>query len=92
MSATQMREKMKKTTKQKATGWQNKGRGNHLEQDSVFQTKMEGIDGGLHPAVDGQHLSEVKWRSAWNVWLVDECNDRPVPNCMRVDACIADHP
>ena len=32
--------------------------GNHLEQESYRQKTMEGTDGGLHPAVDGQSLGE----------------------------------
>ena len=32
------------------------GRGGHLEQESNKQRTMEGIDGGLHPALDGQSL------------------------------------
>ena len=32
--------------------------GNHLEQESNRQKTMEGIDGGLHPAVDGQSPGE----------------------------------
>ena len=34
--------------------------GNHLEQGSNRQKTMEGIDGGLHPEVDGQSLDE-RW-------------------------------
>ena len=30
--------------------------GNHLEQENNRQRTMKGIDGGLHPAVDGQSL------------------------------------
>ena len=36
----------------------NKEGGNHLEQKSNRQKAMEDIDGGLHPAVDGQSLGE----------------------------------
>ena len=36
----------------------NKEGGNHLEQESNSQKAMEDIDGGLHPAVDGQRLGE----------------------------------
>ena len=36
----------------------NKEGGNHLEQESNRQKTMEGTDGGLHPAVDGQSLGE----------------------------------
>ena len=39
--------------------WLSKG-GNHPEQENIRQKTMEGIDGGLHPAVDGQSLGEVK--------------------------------
>ena len=31
-----------------------------MKQESNRQTTMEDIDGGLHPAVDGQSLDEVK--------------------------------
>ena len=37
-------------------------RGDHLEQDSVRQTTIEGIDGGMYLAVDGPRLSKVKRR------------------------------
>ena len=33
-------------------------RGNHLNYERDRQTTMEDIDGGLHPAVDGQSLDE----------------------------------
>ena len=33
--------------------------GNHLEQESNKQTAMEGLDGGLHAAVEGQSLGEM---------------------------------
>ena len=58
--ATKEREEIKGTTKQKMAGRQSKEGGTHLEQDTFRQTTKEGIDGGLHPAVDGQGLSEVK--------------------------------
>ena len=54
--ATTEREEMKGTTKQKMARRRNKGGGNHLEQESNRQKTMEDIDGGLHPAVDGQSL------------------------------------
>ena len=41
--------------------WQDdiaKEGGNHQEQESNRQRTMEGIDEGLHPAVDGQSLGE----------------------------------
>ena len=37
---------------------QSKEGGNHLGQGSNRQRTMEGTDGGLHPAVDGQRLGE----------------------------------
>ena len=40
--------------------------GKHLKQDSIRQATMVGIDGGLHPAVDGQRPSEVNWYG-WDV-------------------------
>ena len=56
--ATKEREEIKGMTKQKTARRLNKEGGNHLEQESNRQRTMEGIDGGLHPAVDGQCLSE----------------------------------
>ena len=32
--------------------------GNHLDYEGNRQTTMEDIDGGLHPAVDGQSLDK----------------------------------
>ena len=55
--ATKEREEIKGTTKQKMARRHSK-RGNHVEQESNRQKTMEGIDGGLHPAVDGQSLGE----------------------------------
>ena len=52
------REEIKGTTKQTMARRQNKEEGNHLEQESNRQRTMEGIDGGLHPAVDGHSLGE----------------------------------
>ena len=57
--ATKEREEIKRTTKQKMARRHSKEGGNHLEQESNRQMTMEGIDGGLHPAVDGQSLG--KW-------------------------------
>ena len=51
------REEIKRTTKQKMARRHNRG-GNHLDYDGNRQTTMEDIDGGLHPAVDGQSLDE----------------------------------
>ena len=56
--ATKERKEIKRTTKQKMTRRHNKEGGNHLEQESNRQKTMEDIDGGLHPAVDGQSLGE----------------------------------
>ena len=50
---------IKKTTKQKMERQHSKGNGNHLEQEDIRQKIMEGIDGGLNPAVDGQSLVEM---------------------------------
>ena len=55
---TKEMEEIKRTTKQKLARRHNKEGGNRLEQESNKQTTMEGIDGGLHPAVDGQNLGE----------------------------------
>ena len=56
--ATKEREEIKRTTKPKMARRQNKEGENHLEQESNRQRTMEGIDGGLHPAEDGQSLGE----------------------------------
>ena len=56
--ATKEREEIKRTTMQKMARRHNKEGGYHLEQESSRQKTMEGIDGGLHPAVDGQSLGE----------------------------------
>ena len=52
------REEIKRTTKQKMARRHNKEGVNHLEQESNRQKTMEGIGGGLHPAVAGQSLGE----------------------------------
>ena len=49
---------MKRTTEQKMVRRQNKEGGSHLDQESNRQRTMEGIDGGPHPAVNGQSLGE----------------------------------
>ena len=56
--ATKEREEIKRTTKQKMARRHNREGGNHLDQESNRQTTVEDIDGGLHPAVDGQSLDE----------------------------------
>ena len=56
--ATKKREEIKRATKEKLARRLNKERGKHLEQESNRQKTMEDIDGGLHPAVDGQSLGE----------------------------------
>ena len=56
--AAKEREEITGSTKQKMARRLNKEGGNHLEQESNRQKTMEGIDGGLHPAVDGQSLGE----------------------------------
>ena len=56
--ATKEREEIKGTTKQKMARRHNMEEGNHLKQESNRQRTMEDIDGGLHPAVDGQSLGE----------------------------------
>ena len=38
--------------------------GNYLEQESSKQKTMESIDGGIHPAVDGQSLGK-RWKVRW---------------------------
>ena len=56
--ATKEKEDIKSMTKQKMVKRQNREGGNDLDQESNRQTTMEDIDGGLHPAVDGQSLDE----------------------------------
>ena len=56
--ATKEREAINKTTKQKKTRRHNKEGGNYLKQENNRQRPMEDIDGGLHPAMDGQSLDE----------------------------------
>ena len=50
--ATKESEEIKRTTKQKMARRHNKEGRNHVDQESNRQKTMEGIDGGLHPAVD----------------------------------------
>ena len=57
-AATKKREEIKGTTKQKMARRHNKEGRNYLEQESNRQRAMEGTEGGLHPAVDGQSLGE----------------------------------
>ena len=56
--ASKEREEIKRTTMQKMARRQSKGGGNHLQQENNRQRTMEDIDGGLHPAVDGQSLGD----------------------------------
>ena len=56
--ATKEREEIKRTIMQKMARRHNKEGGNHLEHESNRQNAMEDIDGGMHPAVDGQSLGE----------------------------------
>ena len=75
--ATKEKENTKRMTKHKLAGWHSKEGGNHLEQDSIRQTTVEGTDRGLHPLVDEQRLSEVKCSEALNftqsiVWFHDK--------------------
>ena len=56
--ATKERGEIKRTAKQRMVRRHNKEGGLHLEQESNRQKTMEGTDGGLHPAVDGQSLGE----------------------------------
>ena len=58
--ATKERAEIKGPIKQKMARRHSKERGNHLEQESIRQKTMEGINGALHPTVDGQSLSEMK--------------------------------
>ena len=65
-AATKDREDIKGTTKQKIARRHDKKGGNHLEQESIRQKTMEGIDGGLHPAAEGHSLGERRFLSAGN--------------------------
>ena len=56
--ATKEKEEIKGKSKQKMARRHNKEGGNHLEQESNRQRTIEGTDGVLHPAVDGQSLGE----------------------------------
>ena len=56
--AAKEKEEIMRTAKQKMARRHSKKVGNHLEHESNRQRTMEGIDGGLHPAVDGQRLGE----------------------------------
>ena len=56
--ATMERKEVKRTTMQKIARRQNKEGGNHLEQESNRQKATKDIDGGQHPAVDGQSPCE----------------------------------
>ena len=56
--AAREREEIRGTTMQKMVRRDNNEGGNHLEQESNRRRTMEGIDGGLYPAVDGQSLGE----------------------------------
>ena len=60
--ATKEREEVKGTTKQKMARRRSKKGGNHLEQESNRQRTMEGLCGGIRPAVDEQSQGERrKW-------------------------------
>ena len=56
--ATKEREEIKKTTMQKMARRHNKEGGNHVKQESNRQEAMGDFEGGLHPEMDGQSLSE----------------------------------
>ena len=56
--ATKEREEIKGPIGQKMARQPGKEGLNNLEQKSNGQKPMQGIDEGLHPAVDGQGLSE----------------------------------
>ena len=62
--AAKEREEIKRTTNKKMTRRHNMEGGNHLDQESNRQKTVEGIDGGLHPAVEGQSLGERRNRKA----------------------------
>ena len=58
--ATMEREQIKRTTKEKVATRHSKERGYPLEQESIKQTTIQGIEGMQHPTVDGQSQSEAK--------------------------------
>ena len=62
--ATKEREEIKRTTKKKMARRHSKEGGNHLEQKCNRQGITEGTVGCLHPALDGQILSESLNRKA----------------------------
>ena len=64
--ATKETEEIKGTSKQKITRLHDKEGGNHLEQESNRQRTMEGIDRGLHLAVDGQSPGDKKFNDQKN--------------------------
>ena len=66
--ATKEREEIKGTTKKKMARRHNREGGNHLHWECSRQTTMEDIDGGLHPAVDGQSLDEDE--VVWDLFMM----------------------
>ena len=56
--AAKEKEEIKRTTMQKMARRHHKEGGNPLDQKSHRQKAGQYIDGGLHPAVDGQSLGE----------------------------------
>ena len=71
--ATKEREEIKRTTKQKIASRYSKEGVNHLEQESNRQKTMEGFDGQLHPAVDGQSRSEDKHLTIFKRFSTNLC-------------------
>ena len=43
---------------------------------------MEDIDGGLHPAVDGQSLDEMRWEKSADMYV---CRENKVSDVLRDD-------
>ena len=64
--ATKEREEIKRTTMEKMARRHSKEEEVYLEQGSNRHKTLEGIDRGLHPAVNGQSLGE-----RWNRKAID---------------------
>ena len=56
--ATRKMEQIGRTTVRRMAGRRGGEGGSHLGKEGNRQKTMEDIDGGLHPAVDGQSLGE----------------------------------
>ena len=73
-------EEIKGTTKQKRARRHSKTGRKHLEQENTRQKTIEGTDGGLHSAVDGQSPSVT-----CEVWM-PKMKSFPPSSSIRVNA------